>query len=150
MIFQRITIDYRCESVEHTNMNIDMSTGVSVIYFILLSWQFNSVHLLSHVRLFATPLTAAHQASLTITNSQSLLKLMCTELVMPSNRLILCHPLHPPPSIFPSNRVFLNESILHIRWPKYWSFSFNKLSYYYYFQYFVNFNKVGLTWWSSG
>ena len=150
MIFQRITIDYRCESVEHTNMNIDMSTGVSVIYFILLSWQFNSVHLLSRVRLFATALTAAHQASLSITNSQSLLKLMCTELVMPSNHLILCHPLPPPPSIFPSNRVFLSESILHIRWPKYWSFSFNKLSYYYSFQYFVNFNKVGLTWWSSG
>ena len=64
-----------------------------------------------------------HQASLSITNSQSLLKLMSIELVMPSNHLILCHPLLLPPSIFPSIRVFSNESVLHIRWPKYWSFS---------------------------
>ena len=66
-----------------------------------------------------------HQASLSITNSQSLLKLMSIELVMPSNHLILCHPLLLPPSIFPSIRVFSNESVLHIRWPKYWSFSFS-------------------------
>jgi len=150
VIFQRIIIDYRCECVEHTNMNTDMSTGVSVIYFTLLSWQFNSVQSLSHVPLFATPWTAAHQASLSITNSQSLLKLTSIESVMPSKHLILCHPLFLPPSIFPSNRVFSNESVLRISWPKYWSFSFNKLSYYYYFQYFVNFNKVGLPWWSSG
>ena len=71
-----------------------------------------------------TPWTVAHQASLSITNSQSLLKLMSIELVMPSNHLILCHPLLLPPSIFPSIRVFSNESVLHIRWPKYWSFSF--------------------------
>ena len=71
-----------------------------------------------------TPWTVAHQASLSITNSQSLLKLMSSELVMPSNHLILCHPLLLPPSIFPSIRVFSNESVLHIRWPKYWSFSF--------------------------
>ena len=71
-----------------------------------------------------TPWTAAHQASLSITNSQSLLKLMSIELVMPSNHLILCHPLLPS-SIFPSIRVFSNQSVLHIRWPKYWSFSFN-------------------------
>ena len=72
-----------------------------------------------------TPWTAAHQASLSITNSQSLLKLMSTESVMPSNHLILCHPLLLPPSMFPSIRVFSNESLLRIRWPKYWSFSFS-------------------------
>ena len=87
--------------------------------------QFSSVQLLSHVRLFATPWTAAHQASLSITNSRSLLKLMSIESVMPSNCLILCHPLLLLPSIFPSIRAFSNESVLHIRWPKYWSFSFN-------------------------
>ena len=74
---------------------------------------------------FATPWTAARQASLSITNSQSLLKLISIESVMPSNHLILCRPLLLPPSIFPSIRVFSNESVLHIRWPKYWSFSFN-------------------------
>ena len=72
-----------------------------------------------------TPWTAAHQASLSITNSQSLLKLMSIELVMPSNHLILCCPLLLLPSIFPSIRVFSNESTLHMRWPKYWSFSFS-------------------------
>ena len=87
--------------------------------------QFSSVQSLSHVQLFATPWTAAHQASLSITNSQSLLKLMSIELVMPSNHLILCHSLLLLPSIFPSIRVFSNESVLHIRWRKYWSFSFN-------------------------
>ena len=81
------------------------------------------VQLLSCVRLFETPLTAACQASLSITNSQSLVKLMSIESVMPSNHLILCHPLLLLPSIFPSIRVFSNESVLHIRWPKYWSFS---------------------------
>ena len=83
------------------------------------------VQSLSRVQLFATPWTAACQVSLSITNSQSLLKLMSIELVMPPNHLILCHPLLLPPSIFPSNRVSSNESGLHIRWPKYWSFSFN-------------------------
>ena len=72
-----------------------------------------------------TPWTAARQASLSITNSQSLLKLMSIESVMPSNHLILCHPLLLPPSIFPSIRVFSSESVLCIRWPKYWNFSFN-------------------------
>ena len=86
---------------------------------------FSSVQLLSHVRLFATPRTAAFQASLSITNSWSLLKLMSIESVMPSNNLIFCHPLLLPPSIFPSIRVFSNESALCIRWPKYWSFSFS-------------------------
>ena len=91
----------------------------------MLQVQFSSVQLLSRVRLFVTPWTAAHQASLSITNSQSLLKLMPIELVMPSNHLILCHPLLLLPSIFPSIRVFSSESALHIRWPKYWSFNFN-------------------------
>ena len=83
------------------------------------------VQSLSCVQLFATPWTAAHQASLSITNSWSLLKLMSIELVMPSNHLIICHPLLLMPSVFPSIRVFSNESVLHIRWPKYWSFSFS-------------------------
>ena len=87
--------------------------------------QISSVQSLSRVRLFATPWTAARQASLSITNSWSLLKLMSIESVMPSNHLILCHHLILLPSIFPSIRVFSNESALHIRWPKYWSFSFN-------------------------
>ena len=81
--------------------------------------------MLSHVQLFATPWTAARQASLSITNSQGPPKLISVESVMPSNHLILCCPLLLPPSIFPSIRVFSNESALHIRWPKYWSFSFN-------------------------
>ena len=85
----------------------------------------SSVQSLRRVRLFATPWTAARQASLSITNSQSLLKLMSIESVMPSSHLILCRPLPLPPSIFPRTRVFSNESALHIRWPKYWSFSFN-------------------------
>ena len=85
----------------------------------------SSVQSLSRVRLIATLWTAACQASLSITSSQSQLKLMSIESVMPSNHLILCRPLLLPPSIFPSIRVFSNESILHIRWPKYWSFSFS-------------------------
>ena len=81
--------------------------------------------MLSHVQLFATPWTTARQASLSITISRSLLKLMPIESVMPSNHLILCHPLLLLPSIFPSIRVFSIESALRMRWPKYWSFSFN-------------------------
>ena len=91
----------------------------------LLARDSGSVQLLRHVRLFATPRTAAHQASLSITSSWSLLKLLPTESVMPSNRLILCRPLLLPPSIFPSIRVSSNESTLRIGWPKYWSFSFS-------------------------
>ena len=87
--------------------------------------QFSSVQSLSRVWLFVTPWTAACQASLSITNSQSLPKLMSIESVMPSDHLILCRPLLLLPSIFPSIRVFSNESALHIRWPKYWSFSFS-------------------------
>ena len=85
----------------------------------------SSVQSLSHVWLFATPWTAAHQASLSITNTRSPLKPMSIELVMPSNYLILCHPLLLLPSIFPSIRVFSNESVFRIRWSKYWSFSYN-------------------------
>ena len=88
----------------------------------LFSFQFSSVQLLSRVQLFGTPWTAAHQASLSITNSQSLLKLKS---VMPSNHLILYRPLLLLPSIFPSMSIFSNQSALHIRWPKYWSSSFN-------------------------
>ena len=86
---------------------------------------FSSVQSLSCVQLFVTPWTAAHQPFLSITSSWNLLKLMSIELVMPSNHLILYHPLLPPPSIFPSIRVFSDESVLHTRWPKYWSFSFS-------------------------
>ena len=87
-------------------------------------FQFSSVQLLNRVRLFVTPWTAAHQASLFITNSQNLLKIMSIELVMPSNHLTLCHPLLLPLLIFPSIRVFSNESLLCIRWPNYGSLSF--------------------------
>ena len=90
-----------------------------------LSHLFSPVQLLSPVRLFVTPWNGAHHASLSITNSQSLLKLMSIESVMPSNHLILCHPLLLLPPIFPSIRVFSNESFLPIRWLKYWSFSFS-------------------------
>ena len=93
-------------------------------HFSKFSIRFSSVQSLSHVQLFATPCTVARQASLSITNYQSLFKLMSIALVMPSNYLILCHPLLLLPSVFPSMRVFSNESDLHIQWPKYWSFSF--------------------------
>ena len=86
---------------------------------------FSSVQSLNRIQLFETPWTAARQASLSITNTQSLLRLMSIESVMPSSHLILCRPLLLLPSIFPSIRVFSNESALYIRWPKYWSFSFN-------------------------
>ena len=94
------------------------------------SIQFSSVQSLSRVQLFATPWTAACQTSLSITNFQSLLKLMSIESVMPSNHLILCHPLLLLPSIFPSIRVFSNESVLRMRWPKYWSFCISPFSEY--------------------
>ena len=91
-----------------------------------MRWKFvSSVQSLSHIWLFATPWTAARQAFLSITNSWSLLKLMSIESMMPSNHLNLCHALLLLPSIFPSIRVFSNESALHIKWPKYWSFSFS-------------------------
>ena len=93
-------------------------------YFGLNSW-IRSVQLISHVQFFATPWTTAPRASLSITNSRSLLNLKSIESVMPSNYFILCHPLLLPSSIFPSIRVFSNESVLHIRWSKCWSFSFS-------------------------
>ena len=95
-------------------------------FLVCIIWsKISSVQSLSHVWLFATPWIAALQASLSITNTQSLLKLMSIESVMPSNHLILCHPLLLLPSFFPSIRIFSNESVRHIRWPKYWSFSFS-------------------------
>ena len=99
--------------------------GYSPLVFFLQVLIVQSVQLLSGVRLFVTPWTAARQSSLFITNSEILLKLMSIESVMPSNHLILCRPLLLLPSIFPSIRVFSNESVLRIRWPKYWSFSFS-------------------------
>ena len=98
-----------------------MRALISSVYYYL----FSSGQLLSHVWLFVTPWTAARQASPSITNSRSLLKLMSTELVMPSNYLILCRPLLLLPLIFPNTRIFSNESVLRIKWPKYWSFSFS-------------------------
>ena len=100
--------------------NTKVVPGKKKIFF-----QFSSVQLLNHVWHFVTPWTAARQASLSITNFQSSLKLMSITLVMPSNHLILCCPLLLLPSIFPSIRVFSSESVLRIRWPKYWSFSFS-------------------------
>ena len=94
-------------------------------HLLIVIIQFSSVQSLSCVRLFATPWTVARKASLSITNSQSSPKLMSIESVMPSNHLIFCHPLLLLPSIFPNIRFFSNESALHIRWPKYWSFSFS-------------------------
>ena len=94
----------------------------------MISWdpgELSSIQSLSRVQLYVTAWTAARQVSLSITNSQSLFRLMSIESVMPSNRLILCHSLLLPPSIFPRIRVFSKESVLHIRWPKYWSFSFS-------------------------
>ena len=97
----------------------------SFLQIILKQIQFSSVQSFSHVQLFEIPCTVARQTSLSITNSRSLFKFMSIESVVPSNRLILCCPLLLPPSIFPSIRVFSSESVLHIRWPMYWSFSFN-------------------------
>ena len=102
---------------------LNRGTNHKAIY--IVSVQFSSVHSLSRVRLFVTPRTPARQASLSITNSRSLPKPMSIKSVMPSNHLILCFPLLLLPSIFPSIRVFSNESALHITWPKYWLFSFS-------------------------
>ena len=96
-----------------------------LLLFLTVIWNNFLVKSLSLVQLFLTPWTVAHQTSQTITNSRTLLKLMSIKLGMQSNHLILCRPLLLLPSIFPSIRVFSNESVLHIRWPKYWSFSFS-------------------------
>ena len=95
------------------------------MFYNKFKWNISSVQLLRCIQLFEIPWSAACQASLSITKSQSLLKLMSVESMMPSNHLILCHRLLLPPSVFPSIRVFSEESVLCIRWPKYWSFSFS-------------------------
>ena len=112
------------ESTVNKTTNLCPQRGYSLVYIFLVV-QFSSVQLLSRVWFFATPWAAARQASLSITNSKSLLKLMSIELVMPSSHLILCRPLLLLPLIFPSIWVFSNESALRIRWPKYWRFSFS-------------------------
>ena len=114
--FHGLYSPWSCKELDKT---VTFTSLHNILYFS------QSVQLLSHVQLFATPWTAACQASLSITNSQSLLKLMSIELVIPSNHLILCHPLFLLPSIIPSIRVSSNESALHTGWPKYWSFSFS-------------------------
>ena len=115
---------YRGSSLSRDQTQTLMWLALADVFF-TTSTTFSSVQSLSRVRLFVTPWTVARQASLSITNSQSLLKLMSIESVMPSNHLILCRPLLLLPSIFPSIRVFANRSVLLIKWPKYWSFSFN-------------------------
>ena len=106
-------------------MSLDVFLPLQFFERVLEGYAFSSVQLLSRVQLFLTPWTSVCQASLSITNSWSLLKLTSILLVMPSNHLILCHPPLLLLSIFPSIRVFSNESVLCIRWPKYWSFSFS-------------------------
>ena len=118
-------------SYQHSQQTTEVLTDLVTLPIIEItthyshSVQFNTVQSLGHVQLFVTPWTAARQASLSITNSQSLLKLMSVKLVMPSSHLILCRPLFLLPSIFSSIRVFSNESVLGIRWPEQWTFSFN-------------------------
>ena len=117
----------RCSITTASNATISNNVCLSNIFYVICigTVQVSSLLLLNYVWLFVTPWTTGHEASLSITNSQSLPKLMSIELVIPSNHLILCCPLLLPPSIFPSIRVFSNESVLHIRWPEYWSFSFS-------------------------
>ena len=129
-IFKSLMVHFSRHFTIYTHIQT-VQESIQSVQFSSVTW-LCSVQSLGCVQLFATPWTAAHQASLSITNSWSLLKLMSIELVIPSNHLILCHPLllicHPlllPPSIFLSSRVFSNESILLIKWPKYWSFSFS-------------------------
>ena len=123
-----ITPRTKCESWKVPPHSLPTSSLTLVnpfIYFLHLWVQFSSVQLLSRVRLFETPWKAARQATLSIANSRSLLKLISIESEMPSKHLILCRPLPLLPSILPSLRVFSNVSVLFIRWPKYWSFSFS-------------------------
>ena len=115
---------YMCISTSVLQVRSSMPFFFSIFHVYAFS-QFSSVQSLSSIQFFVTPWTAACQASLSITSSRNLLRLMSFELVMPSNHLILCHPLLLLPSNFPSIRVFSNESVLLIRWPKYWSFSFS-------------------------
>ena len=113
------------DSVLPITAKMHRNTNYRIVYSVLGISQLSSVQSLSRVRLFVTPWTAARQASLSITNSRSLFKLMSFTFVMSSNHLILCCPLLLLPLIFPSIRVFSNESVLCIRWPKYWNFSFS-------------------------
>ena len=117
-------LHWQADSFPLSHQDCQLYINIYTLYYSFLT-QISSVQLLSHVWLFATPRTAACQACLSITNSRCLLKLMSIESVMPSNHLILCHPLLLPPLIFPSIRVFSNESVLRIRCPKYWSFGFS-------------------------
>ena len=123
-IFQARILEWVAFSSSGDLPNSEIKPESTSMQQILYHWAtFLVVQLFSHVQLFATPWIAAHQASLYFTFSHSLLKLMSIELVMPSNHLILCHPILLLPSTFPSIRVFSNKSALSIRWPKYWSFS---------------------------
>ena len=123
-LFQRFTTNasVRREVQPSTDPLDSVQLRMSISPFL---GEFSSVQSLSRVRLFVTPWTAARQASLSITKSWSPPKLMSITSVMPSNHLILCHPRFLLPSILPGTRIFSNESVLHLRWPKYWSFSFN-------------------------
>ena len=136
ILFSKFKVIYHCNNpvLKHSHYlskdplclfanNSSPSPATTKLLYVSISIQ--SVQLLSHVQLFATPWTAAGQASLSITRSRSLLKLMSIELVMPFNHCVLCCPLLLLPSFFPSISVFSNESVLHIRWPKYWSFIFS-------------------------
>ena len=130
MLYKQTSAQQRKQAIityTFVSMYQNQQVDIQIFFLILLCicLQFHSVQSLSCVQLFVTPWTAVHQASLSITNSQSLPKLMSIQLVMPSNHHILCRPLLLLPSIFPSIRVFSDESAYHIRWPKYWSFSFN-------------------------
>ena len=113
------------EESEKSGLNLSIQKMKITSSSPITSGQIGSVQLLSHVRLFATPWTTAHQASLSITNLRSLLKLKSIESMMPFNHLVLCPPILLPPSIFHSIKVLSNESVLCIRWPKYWSFKFS-------------------------
>ena len=116
--------DQTCRRQQWSGVEGIIKWEIGIYLYTLPILQISSVQSFS-VQLFVTPWTTAHQASLSITNSWSFFKLMSTESVMPSNHLSLCHPLLLLPSIFLNIRVFSNESVLHIRWPKYWSFSFS-------------------------
>ena len=125
-VFSPLILDHLSNLQLRSHLTLSSNSPHSMNYQILtIFFPFSSVQSLNHVRLFATPWIAACQASLSITNSWSLLKHMSIESVMPSSHLVLCHPLPLLPSIFPSIRVFSNESVLCNRWPKYWCFIFN-------------------------
>ena len=123
--FMSFTASPELKTISDTCQALNIYLFPEILVSFLKYHQFSSVQSLSRVPFFVTPWTALCQVSLSITNSWSLLKLMSIELVMPSNNLILCHPLFLPPSVIPTIRVFSNESVVRIRWPNYWSFSFS-------------------------